>query len=143
MTSQIQVGEMSSLCRVAGLSLKDRVRSSDIREGLRVELFLCFGHAQSGARLRGRPRTHWRHYISGLSWEHLGTVPEELAEVLRDKGSLCFPAETATPETQSRRQRRQNTRKATFIYRFALQWWYVTKEERQENGSQQVLDLLF
>ena len=39
--SRIQVAEMSFLLRrVSGLSLRDRVRSSDIREGLRVEPLL-------------------------------------------------------------------------------------------------------
>ncbi|TWW71120.1 hypothetical protein D4764_17G0006030 [Takifugu flavidus] len=37
---QIQAAEMSFLRRVAGLSLRDRVRSSDIREGLGVEPLL-------------------------------------------------------------------------------------------------------
>uniref|UniRef100_A0A8C6MJY5 Reverse transcriptase domain-containing protein n=1 Tax=Nothobranchius furzeri TaxID=105023 RepID=A0A8C6MJY5_NOTFU len=37
---RIQAVEMSFLRRVAGLSLRDRVRSSDIREGLGVELLL-------------------------------------------------------------------------------------------------------
>ncbi|TWW59478.1 hypothetical protein D4764_06G0010080 [Takifugu flavidus] len=38
--SRIQAAEMSFLRRVAGLSLRDRVRSSDIREGLGVEPLL-------------------------------------------------------------------------------------------------------
>uniref|UniRef100_A0A3P9D6Y1 Uncharacterized protein n=1 Tax=Maylandia zebra TaxID=106582 RepID=A0A3P9D6Y1_9CICH len=38
--SRIQAAEMSFLRRVAGLSLRDRVRSSAIREGLRVEQLL-------------------------------------------------------------------------------------------------------
>lgn len=48
MRSQIQVAEMSVFCRVAGRSLRDRVRSSDIREVLvlcveRIQL-KWFGH---------------------------------------------------------------------------------------------------
>ncbi|KAF7644351.1 hypothetical protein LDENG_00223640 [Lucifuga dentata] len=39
-TSQIQAAEMRFLCRVSGLILRDRVRNSDIREGLRVERLL-------------------------------------------------------------------------------------------------------
>ncbi|KAF7650109.1 hypothetical protein LDENG_00131220, partial [Lucifuga dentata] len=38
--SWIQVAEMRLLCRVFGLTLRDRVRSSDIREGLGVEPLL-------------------------------------------------------------------------------------------------------
>ena len=45
--SRIQVIEMSFLCRVSGLSLRDRVRSLDIRERLRVEpLLLCIERSQ-------------------------------------------------------------------------------------------------
>ncbi len=36
----IQVAEMSFLCRVSGLSLRDRVRSSDIRREFGVEPLL-------------------------------------------------------------------------------------------------------
>ncbi|TWW62298.1 hypothetical protein D4764_04G0009450 [Takifugu flavidus] len=38
--SRIQAAEMSFLRRVAGLNLRDRVRSSDIREELRIEPLL-------------------------------------------------------------------------------------------------------
>ena len=38
--SRIQATEISFLHRVAGLSLRDRVRSSDIQERLRVEPLL-------------------------------------------------------------------------------------------------------
>uniref|UniRef100_A0A3Q3XBL8 RING-type domain-containing protein n=1 Tax=Mola mola TaxID=94237 RepID=A0A3Q3XBL8_MOLML len=106
MRSRIQAAEMSFLRRVAGLSLRDRVRSTDIREELRVEPLLLrversqlrwFGHlgrmppgrlpgevlraCPSGRRPRGRPRTSWRDYISRLAWERLGVPPEELVEV--------------------------------------------------------------
>jgi len=37
MRSRIQAADMSFLCRVAGLSVRDRVRSSDIRRELGVE----------------------------------------------------------------------------------------------------------
>uniref|UniRef100_A0A669BJZ3 Reverse transcriptase domain-containing protein n=1 Tax=Oreochromis niloticus TaxID=8128 RepID=A0A669BJZ3_ORENI len=95
--SRIQAAEMSFLRRVAGLSLRDRVRSLAIREGLRVEPLLLhiersqlrwFGHltrmppgrllgevfraCPTGRRPRGRPRTRWRDYISRLAWERLG-----------------------------------------------------------------------
>ena len=90
--SRIQAAKMGFLRRVAGVSLRDRVRSSAIREGLRVEpLLLCkersqlrwFGHLvrmppgripgevlqarPGGRRPQGRPRTRWRDYISTLA----------------------------------------------------------------------------
>ncbi|KAK3562555.1 hypothetical protein QTP86_002034 [Hemibagrus guttatus] len=104
--SWIQAAEMSFLHRVAGRSLRDRVRSSVTREKLGVELLLLhiergqlrwLGHlfwmppgclpgevfraCPTGKRPRGRPRTRWRDYVSRLAWEHLGVPPEELEEV--------------------------------------------------------------
>jgi len=60
MRSRIQAAEMSFLRRVVGLSLRDRVRSSDIRRELRVEPLLLriersqlrwFGHGCSSPSL--------------------------------------------------------------------------------------------
>ena len=108
--SRVQAAEMSFLRRVAGLSLRDRVRSSDIREGLGVEPLLLrversqlrwLGHLvrmppgripgevfrarPTGRRPRGRPRTRWGDYISQLAWERLGIPPEELVEVAGER----------------------------------------------------------
>ncbi|KAK3510372.1 hypothetical protein QTP70_005671 [Hemibagrus guttatus] len=99
--SRIQAAEM-----VAGLSLRDRVRSSVTWEELGVEPLLLhiergqlrwLGHlfrmplrrlpgevfraCPTGKRPRGRPRTCWRDYVSRLAWERLGVPPEELEEV--------------------------------------------------------------
>jgi len=101
---------MSFLDRVAGLSLRDRVRSSDIRRELGVEPLLLrversqlrwFGHLirmppgrlplevfrtdLTGRRPRGRPGTRWRDYISHLAWERLGISQEELESVAGEK----------------------------------------------------------
>ena len=108
--SRIQAAEMSFLRRVAGVSLRDRVRSSVIRERLGVEsLLLCversqlrwFGHlvrmppgrlprevfqaCPAGRRPRGRPRTRWRDYISTLAWERLGIPQSELVDAARER----------------------------------------------------------
>ncbi|KAK3537481.1 hypothetical protein QTP70_012107 [Hemibagrus guttatus] len=104
--SWIQAAEMSFLRRVAGHSLRDRVRSSVTREELGVEPLLLhiergqlrwLGHlfrmppgrlpgevfraCPTGKRPRGRPRTRWRDYVFQLAWERLGVPPEELEEV--------------------------------------------------------------
>ncbi|TWW69733.1 hypothetical protein D4764_18G0005390 [Takifugu flavidus] len=88
-----------------GHELGDRVRSSAIREELRVESLLLrversqmgwLGHlvrmppgrlpgevfraCPSGRRPPGRPRTRWRDYVSRLAWERLGIPPDELEE---------------------------------------------------------------
>ncbi|KAK5859728.1 hypothetical protein PBY51_021260 [Eleginops maclovinus] len=114
--SRIQAAEMGFLRRVAGISLRDEVRSSVIREGLGVEPLLLrversqlrwFGHLvrmppgrlsrevfqarPTGKRPRGRPRTRWRDYISSLTWERLGVPQSELVDVARERkvwGSL-------------------------------------------------------
>uniref|UniRef100_A0AAY5JVS7 Reverse transcriptase domain-containing protein n=1 Tax=Esox lucius TaxID=8010 RepID=A0AAY5JVS7_ESOLU len=104
--SRIQAAEMNFIRRVAGRSLRNRVRSSVTREEHRVEPLLL--HIERGQlrwlghlfrmpperlpgkvfrsrptvrRPRGRPRTHWRDYVSRLAWERLGVPPEELEEV--------------------------------------------------------------
>ncbi|CAM4608815.1 unnamed protein product [Leuciscus chuanchicus] len=108
--SRIQAAEISFLRRVAGRSLRDRVRSSVTREELRVEPLLLhiekgqlrwLGHLfrmppgrlpgkvfrahPTGRRPRGRTRTRWRDYVSRLDWESLGVPPEELEEVSRER----------------------------------------------------------
>ncbi|KAK3565397.1 hypothetical protein QTP86_007934 [Hemibagrus guttatus] len=108
--SRIQAAEMSFLCRVAGRSLRDRVRSSVTREELGVEPLLLhiergqlrwLGHlfrmpprrlpgevfraCPTGKRPRGRPRTRWRNHVFRLAWERLGVPPEELEEVARER----------------------------------------------------------
>ncbi len=94
---RLQAAKMSFLHRVAGHSLRDRVKSSVTREELRLEPLLLdiersqlrwLGHlfrmppgrlpgevfraCPTGRRPRGRPRTRWRDYVSRLTWERLG-----------------------------------------------------------------------
>ncbi len=108
--SRIQAAEMSFFRRVAGRSLRDRVRSSVTREELRVEPLLLhikkgqlrwlehlfrmppgrlpgkvFRARPTGRRPRGRPRTRWRNYVSRLAWERIGVPQEELEEVSRER----------------------------------------------------------
>ncbi|TWW59340.1 hypothetical protein D4764_06G0008700 [Takifugu flavidus] len=108
--SRVQAAEMSFLRRVAGLSLRDRVRSSAIREELGVEPLLLrversqmrwlrhlvrmppghlpgevFRACLSGRRPPGRPRTRWRDYSSRLVWECLGIPLDELEEVAGER----------------------------------------------------------
>uniref|UniRef100_A0A8C6KZX9 Reverse transcriptase domain-containing protein n=1 Tax=Nothobranchius furzeri TaxID=105023 RepID=A0A8C6KZX9_NOTFU len=108
--SQKQAAEMSFLRRVTGLSFRDRVRSSVIREGLGVDPLLLhveriqlrwLGHLvrmlpgclpgevfrprPTGRRPKGRPRTRWRDSVSQLARERLGIPPEELAQVAGER----------------------------------------------------------
>jgi hypothetical protein len=95
--SRIQSAEMRFLRRVAGLTLRDKIRSSNIRETLQIEPLLLhiersqlrwLGHvlrmphnrlpyqifqaAPAGKRPIGRPGMGWRKYIEKLSRERLG-----------------------------------------------------------------------
>uniref|UniRef100_A0A8C6M0A0 Reverse transcriptase domain-containing protein n=1 Tax=Nothobranchius furzeri TaxID=105023 RepID=A0A8C6M0A0_NOTFU len=103
---RIQAAKMSFLRRVAGLSLRHRVRSSVIGEGLGVDpLLLHIERSQSrwlghlirmppgrlpgevfwarptGRRPKGRPRICWTDYVSHLARKCLGIPPEERAQV--------------------------------------------------------------
>lgn len=90
-------------CRVAGLSLRFRARSSDTQEGFQnratapplhrepAEVAQSSGQDASGVFRHvqpgdpNRPRTRWRDYISRLAWECLGILPEELVEVAGER----------------------------------------------------------
>ncbi|TKS64956.1 LINE-1 reverse transcriptase -like protein [Collichthys lucidus] len=125
--SRIQAAEMSFLRRVAGLSLRDRVRSSAIREELRVQpLHLRIERSQlrwlghlvrmppgrlpgetfwarpSGRRPRGRPRTRWRDYVSRLAWERLGVPLGELDEVAGEREVWATLLKLLPPRPDSR-----------------------------------------
>ncbi len=108
MRLQIRGTGTGFLRSVAGVSLKDKVRSSVMREGLAVEsLLLCversqlrwFGHLlrmppghlpvvsqvrPAVKRSRGRPRSKWRDYVSVVAWERLGIPSSELVDVARE-----------------------------------------------------------
>ncbi|KAK3543929.1 hypothetical protein QTP70_031842 [Hemibagrus guttatus] len=130
--SRIQAAEMSFLRRVAGHSLRDRVRSSVTREKLGVEPLLLhiergqlrwLGHlfrmppgrlpvemfraCPTGKRPRGRPRTRWRDYVFRLAWERLGVPPEELEEVAREREVWASLLRLLPPPTRLRISGRQ------------------------------------
>ncbi len=128
---RIQATEMSFLRRVAGRSLRDRVRSSVTREELRVEPLLLhiergqlrwLGHLfrmppgrlpwkvfqarPTGRRPRGRPRTRWRDYVSRLAWERLGVPLKSWRKWLgRGKsGHLCLDCCPRDPAPDKRKK---------------------------------------
>jgi hypothetical protein len=55
-----------------------------------------------GRRLRGRPRTRWRDYISTLAWERLGISPSELVNVAREREVMGQLLELGPPATRPR-----------------------------------------
>ncbi|TWW77410.1 Cytoplasmic dynein 2 heavy chain 1 [Takifugu flavidus] len=149
---------MSFLCRVAGLNLKDRMRSSDIREELGVKPLLLhikrsqlgwLGHlarmpsgrlplevfqtCPTGRRPRGRPRTRWRDYISHLAWERLGVPPEELMKVAGERAVWAAPATQTqiSVSAEKRVERRFNSIHFTDDENFS-------KSDRQLQGCHKV-----
>lgn len=97
---------------MSGLSLRDRVESSDIQDGFRVELLLqhiernqlrwfkdlvkmplehlegeVFRVCSVQTKTWGRhqARTSWRDYISHQAWEYLSILSLELVEVARER----------------------------------------------------------
>jgi len=91
-----------------GVTLRDKVRSYEIRRTLNVEPLLiertqlklvrpCIQHAQrklawqallakpTGKRSRCRPRPRWSNCISDLAWSHLGVKPAKLSEIAVDR----------------------------------------------------------
>ena len=95
--SRVQAAEIEFLLRISGLTLLDKVKSTDICESLNIKpLLLRLERSQlrryehvtrmsqertakkllcstpTGRRPRGRPRTRWRYYEEDLSWSGLG-----------------------------------------------------------------------
>lgn len=90
---EMKVAEVSFLCRLAGLTNRDRVRSSgaaplhqkEPAEAVRASdpdaswtSFLeVFQARPTGRRPQGRPRPRWRDYMSRQAGEWLGIPQEE------------------------------------------------------------------
>ena len=97
MRSQVQASEMRFLRKIEGVTLFNKVRSSEIRKSLSIEPLLLriersqlkwFGHVSrmpqerfpkqallakaNGRRPVGRLRTRWTNYIEDLGWNRLG-----------------------------------------------------------------------
>ena len=108
--SQVQASEMRFLRRIEGVTLFNKVRSSEIRKSFNIEPLLLrieksqlrwFGHVSripqerlpkqallakaNGRRSVGRPRTRLTDYIEDLGWNRLGLRPSEMMKVMEDR----------------------------------------------------------
>ena len=108
--SQVQASEMRFLRRIEGVTMFDKVRSSEIRKSVDVEWLLLriersqlrwFGHVSRMPQERlpkktllekvkkkrpvGQPRTRWLDQMEDLAWNHLGLGPSEVKEVVQDR----------------------------------------------------------
>ena len=123
MRSQVQASEMRFLRRIEGVTLFNKVRSSEIRKSLNIEPLLLriersqlrwFGHVSrmpqerlpkqashakaNGRRPVGRPRTRWTDYIEDLGWNRLGLRPSEMMEVMEDRKVWRLNLELLPPQ---------------------------------------------
>ena len=123
MRSQVQASEMRFLRRIEGVTLFNKVRSSEIRKALNIEPLLLriersqlrlFDHVSrmpqerlpkrallakaSGRRAVGRPRTKWTDYIEDLGWNRLGLHPSEMMEVMEDREVWRLNLELLPPQ---------------------------------------------
>ena len=123
MRSQVQASKMRFLRRIEGVTLFNKVRSSEIRKSLNIEPLLLriersqlrwFGHVSrmplerlpkqallvkaNGRRPVGRPRTRWTDYIEDLGWNRLGLRPNEMMEVMEDREVWRLNLELLPPQ---------------------------------------------
>ena len=123
MRSQVQASEIKFLRRIEGVTLFNKVRSSEIRKSLNIEPLLLriersqlrwFGHVSrmpqerlpkqalhakaNGRRPVGRPRTRWTDYIEDLGWNRLGLRPSEMMEVMEDREVWRLNLELLPPQ---------------------------------------------
>ena len=123
MRSQVQASEMRFLQRIEGVTLFNKVRSSEIRKSLNVEPLLLriersqlrwFGHVSRMPQERllkqalhakanerrpvGRPRTRWTDYIKDLGWNRLGLRPSEMMEVMEGREVWRLNLELLPPQ---------------------------------------------
>ena len=123
MRSQVQASEMRFLRRIEGVTLFNKMRSSEIRKSLNIEPLLLriersqlrwFGHVSrmpqerlpkqalhakaNGRRPVGRPRTRWTDYIENLGWNGLGLRPSEMMEVMEDREVWRLNLELLPPQ---------------------------------------------
>ena len=110
MPSLVQASEMRFLQRIEGVTLFNKVRSSEIRKSLNIEpLLLRIERSQlrwfvrvsrmpqerlskqtllakaNWRRPVGRPRTRWTDYIEDLRWNRLGLRPSKMMEVMENR----------------------------------------------------------
>ena len=111
--SQVQASEMRFLQKIEGVTLSNKMHSSEIRKSLNIEPLLLiersqlrwFGHVsrmpqerlskqallakENGRRPVGRPSTKCTDYIKDLGWNRLRLYPSEITDVSEDLKVWC------------------------------------------------------
>ena len=127
-------GRNGFLAKIRGLSLLDKVKSTNIRQPLNMEPLLLriersqlrwYSHVTlishertakqlmdalpSGKRPRGRPRNRWRNYVEDLVWSRLGIPPVKLPLVAGDWDAWISQLELLPPQLQKDKREKGNT----------------------------------
>ena len=123
MRPQVQAFEMRFLRKIEGVTLFNKVLSSEIRKSLNIEPLLLriersqlkwFGHISrmpqerlpkqalnakaNGRRPVRRPRTRWTDHIEDLGWNRLGLRPSKMVEVMEDRKVWQLNLELLLPQ---------------------------------------------
>ena len=133
--SQVQMFEMRSLRRIEGVTLFNKVRSSEIQKSLSIESFLhliersqlrWFGHVSrtpqekllkqalltiaNGRRPVGRPKITWTIYIEDLDWNRFGLHSSKMMDVMEDRKvwRLTLKWLPPQPSRKSEKRRKKN-----------------------------------
>ena len=133
--SQVQASEMRFLRRIEGVTLFNKVHSSEVRKSLNIEPLILriersqlrwVGHASrmpqeslpkqallakaNERRPVGQPRTRWTNYIEDLGWKCLGFHPSEMMDVIEDREvwRLNFELLPPQPSRKSGQWRKKN-----------------------------------
>ena len=130
--SRIRAAEMRFLRRATALTLRDRTRSSMIRESLKTESLLLyiershllwlgyvlrmsyerlahqvFEAMPQGRRPVERPRLTWRNYIACLCQERLGLTWTDLIASVKDRNRWRRLSDTLTISTRKEKRKRK------------------------------------
>ena len=121
--SQVQAFKMRFLQRIEGVTLFNKVRSSEIRKSLNIEpLFLRIERSQlrwfvhvsrmpqerlpkqallakaNGRRAVERPRSRSIDYFENLGWNRLGLHPGEMMDMMEDREVWWLNLELLPPQ---------------------------------------------
>ena len=148
MRSQVQASEMRFLRRIEGVTLFNKVRSSEIRKSVNIEPLLLriersqlrwFGHVSripqkrlpkqalhakaNGRRPVGRPRTRWTDYIEDLEWNRLGLRPSEMMGVMEDREVWRLNLELLPPQPSRKKRamkKEEEERKRVMLHKTCI-----------------------
>ena len=133
--SQVQASAMRFLRRIEGVTLFNKVRSSEVQKSLSIKPLLQIKRSQlrwfshvgrmprerlpkqallakaNGRRPVGRPRTRWTNYIEDLRWNRLVLHPSELMDVMEDREMWRLNLQLLPPQPSRKAGNEERRRK--------------------------------